>query len=181
MLSELFNIPPATVPKMEQKKSTGVDCLTICLTSLSAVYPEIKDTSVIKIMIANNAILTIGSKPMRLTIKTLKIIAGNVKKSPTAAMNGVVMLSGSQPPSKLLSEMNMVIGSMMTVDINPAINEINTKSNRLMLGKLNIIQISFAIAPSKTERTIVKIMDAVMFSSKRSDLLNSGEMVPMWR
>ena len=37
VLSELFNIPPATVPKMEQKNNTGVDCLTICLTSLSDV------------------------------------------------------------------------------------------------------------------------------------------------
>ena len=166
---------------MEQKNRTGVDCLTICLTSLSAVYPEINETTVIKIMIANNTILTIGSKPIRFTIKTLKMIAGNVKKSPTAAMKGVVMLSGSQPPSKLLSEMNMVIGSMIIVDINPAMNEIKTKSKRLMLGKLNIIQITFAIAPSKTERTIVKIIEAVMFSSKRSDLLNSGEMVPMWR
>ena len=181
VLSELFNIPPATVPNMEQKNRTGVDCLTICLTSLSAVYPEINETTVIKIMIANNTILTIGSKPIRFTIKTLKMIAGNVKKSPTAAMKGVVMLSGSQPPSKLLSEMNMVIGSMIIVDINPAMNEIKTKSKRLMLGKLNIIQITFAIAPSKTERTIVKIMEAVMFSSKRSDLLNSGDIVPMWR
>ena len=166
---------------MEQKNNTGVDCLTICLTSLSAVYPEINETNVINIIMANNTILTIGSKPIRFTIKTLKMIAGKVKKSPTAAMKGVVMLSGSQPPSKLLSEMNIVIGSMIIVDINPAMNEIKTKSKRLMLGKLNIIQITFAIAPSNTERTIVKIIEAVMFSSKRSDLLNSGDIVPMWR
>ena len=50
-----------------------------------------------------------------------------------------------------------------------------------MLWKLNTIQITLAIAPSKTERTMVKMMEAVMFSSKRSDLLNSGDMVPMWR
>ena len=50
---ELFNIPPASVPKMEQKNNTGVDCLTICLTSLSEVYPEINDTTVIMITMAN--------------------------------------------------------------------------------------------------------------------------------
>ena len=113
---------------MEQKKRTGVDCLTICLTSLSAVYPEINDARVMMIIIANRIILTIGWKPMKFTVITLKMIAGNVKKSPTAAMNGVVMLSGSQPPSKLLSEMNIVIGSMIIVEKRPAINEIITKS-----------------------------------------------------
>ena len=50
-----------------------------------------------------------------------------------------------------------------------------------MLSKPKIIQMTLAMTPSKTERTMVKIMDAVMFSSKRSDLLNSGEIVPMWR
>ena len=50
-----------------------------------------------------------------------------------------------------------------------------------MLSKPKIIQMTFAMAPSKTERTMVKMIDAVMFSSKRSDLLNSGDMVPMWR
>ena len=100
----------------------------MCLTSLSDVYPEINDTSVMMITIANNTIFTIGWKPTKFTIKTLKISAGKVKKSPTAAMKGVVMLSGSHPPSKLLSEMNMVIGNIITVDIKPAMNEINTKS-----------------------------------------------------
>ena len=128
VLIELFNIPPATVPKMEQKNKTGVDCLTICLTSFSAVYPEINDTSVTMIAKANNTILTTGWKPMKFTIKTLKMIAGKVKKSPIAAMNGVVILSGSQPPSKLLREMNMVIGNMIIVETNPAKNEIRTKS-----------------------------------------------------
>ena len=107
---------------MEQKNRTGVDCLTMCLTSLSDVYPEINETIVINITIANNATLTIGSKPIKFTIKTLKMIAGKVKKSPIAAINGVVILSGSQPPSKLFKEMNMVIGNMITVDTNPAIN-----------------------------------------------------------
>ena len=128
MLSELFNIPPATVPKMEQKKSTGVDCLTMCLTSLSDVYPEINEIMVMIIIIAKRTIFTIGWKPIKFTIKTLKIIAGKVKKSPIAAINGVVILSGSHPPSKLLSEMNMVIGSMIIVEIKPAMNEIRTKS-----------------------------------------------------
>ena len=94
-------------------------------------------------------------------------------------MKGVVILSGSHPPSKLLSEMNIVIGSMIIVDIKPAINEIKTKSNRLMLLKLNSIQIIFAITASKTDSTMVKIKEAEMFSSKMSDLLNSGDNVPM--
>ena len=51
----------------------------------------------------------------------------------------------------------------------------------LMLSKLNIMQITLAMSPSKTERTIVKMIEAVIFSSKRSDLLNSGDIVPMWR
>ena len=113
---------------MEQKNNTGVDCLTMCLTSLSAVYPETKDTTVIKITIANKAILTTKLNPIIFTIKTLKIIAGKVKKSPIAAMNGVVILSGSHPPSKLFNEMNMVIGSITIVDIKPAMNEMSTKS-----------------------------------------------------
>ena len=50
-----------------------------------------------------------------------------------------------------------------------------------MLSKLKMIHIILAITASKTERTIVKIRDAVMFSSKMSDLLNSGDKVPMWR
>ena len=37
VVMEPFNIPPARVPRMEQTKSTGVDCLTIFLISLSEV------------------------------------------------------------------------------------------------------------------------------------------------
>lgn len=181
MLIELFNIPPANVPKMEQKNKTGVDCLTICPISLLALYPKTNAIAVRMSTIANKAILTIEWNPIKFTIITLKISAGNVKKSPTAAMNGVVILSGSQPPSKLLSEMNIVIGSMMTVDKSPAINEIKTKSYMLMLLKLNKIQITLAMIARRTESTMVKINEATMFSSKNSDLLNSGEMVPMWR
>ena len=113
------------------------------------------------------------------TMITLKIIAGSVKKSPTAAMNGVVILSGSQPPSKLLSEINIVIGSIMIVDTKPAINEIKTKSKMLMLSNPKSMQTPFAITASNMDNTIVKISEAVMFSLKISDLLNSGDNVPM--
>ena len=108
-------------------------------------------------------------------------MAGSVKKSPNAAIKGVVILSGSQPFSKLFKEMNIVIGSITMLDINPAIKEINTKSKRLMLGKLNMMQTAFAIIPSKTDKTIVRIIEEVIFSVRMSERLNSGDNVPIWR
>jgi hypothetical protein len=75
--------------------------------------------------------------------------------------------------------MNIVIGSMTMLEINPAIKEINTKSKRLMLGKLNMMQTAFAIIPSKTDKTIVRIIEEVIFSVKMSERLNSGDNVPI--
>lgn len=181
VVRESFNIPPANVPRREQMNNTGVDCLTMCLTSLFAVYPEIKAAAVTTIASVNTIIFTIGIIEMYPTMITLKIIAGSVKKSPTAAINGVVILSGSQPPSKLLSEINIVIGSIMIVDTKPAMNEIKTKSKMLMLSNPKSMQTPFAITASKIDNTIVKISEAVMFSLKISDLLNSGDNVPIWR
>ena len=62
------------------------------------------------------------------------IIAGSVNKSPNAAMIGLVMLSGSQPCSKLLNETNIVIGSMIKFEIMPAITQINMKSIKSIDG-----------------------------------------------
>ena len=67
-----------------------------------------------------------------------------------------------------------MIGSITMLDINPAINEINTKSKRLMLGKLNMMQTAFAIIPSKTDKTMVRIIEEVIFSVRMSERLNSG-------
>ena len=61
-------------------------------------------------------------------IKIDAIIAGKVSRSPKAAMIGLVMLSGSQPCSKLLNETSIVIGSMIRLEIIPAIVQINMKS-----------------------------------------------------
>ena len=104
-----------------------------------------------------------------------------MKKSPHAAIKGVVTLSGSQPFSKLLREMNIVIGSITTLEISPARNEINTKSYKLMLGKPKAMQISLATIPSKTDKTMVRIIEEIMFSARMSERLNSGDNVPIWR
>ena len=72
-----------------------------------------------------------------------------------------------------------MIGSMTMLEINPAINEINTKSKRLMLGKLNMMQTAFAIIPSKTDKTMVRIIEEVIFSVRMSERLNSGDNVPI--
>ena len=70
---------------------------------------------------------------MKLTLSMFKInidkmIAGNVNKSPNAAIIGLVMLSGSQPCSKLLNETNIVIGSMIMLEIMPENVQIKIKS-----------------------------------------------------
>ena len=63
-----------------------------------------------------------------------KIMAGNVNKSPNAAMIGPVILSGSHPCSKLLNETNIVIGSIIRVEIMPANTQISMKSMMLIEG-----------------------------------------------
>ena len=67
-------------------------------------------------------------------IKIDAMIAGNVNKSPKAAIIGLVILSGSHPCSKLLNETNMVIGSIIKLDIIPAIVQINIKSTSSIEG-----------------------------------------------
>lgn len=61
-------------------------------------------------------------------IKMDAIIAGNVNKSPNAAIIGLVILSGSQPCLKLLNETSIVIGSIIKFEMIPAITQINMKS-----------------------------------------------------
>lgn len=72
--------------------------------------------------------LTIKLKFNALSINIETIIAGRVNKSPNPAIIGLVILSGSQPYSKLLNEINIVIGSITKLESNPAIVQINIKS-----------------------------------------------------
>ena len=59
--------------------------------------------------------------------------------SPNAAIIGLVMLSGSQPCSKLLNDMNMVIGSIIKFEITPAIVQIKYEIYQIPL-KDNVIK-----------------------------------------
>mgnify|MGYP002732977858 CR=1 FL=1 len=67
-------------------------------------------------------------------INTEAMIAGNVKRSPNAAMIGLVILSGSHPCSKLLNDTIIVIGSIIRFEITPAITLIKMKSSTLIEG-----------------------------------------------
>ena len=69
------------------------------------------------------------------------------------------MLSGSHPCSKLLNETNIVIGSMIKLDIIPAIVQINIKSISSIDGWCNKIQNSLATIPKNTDKTNVKTKD----------------------
>ncbi len=88
-------------------------------------------------------------------IKIATTIAGNVNKSPTAATNGVVTLSGSQPRSKLLNEMNIVTGSIIAMEIIPAIRLIRIKSTISIDGNPNITQITLAIIAKNKDKNKV--------------------------
>ena len=85
-----------------------------------------------------------------------KIIAGRVNKSPNAAIIGLVILSGSQPCSKLLNETIIVIGSMIKFEITPAITQINMKSIKDIEGWCNRIHNTLAITAKNIDKTNVK-------------------------
>ena len=104
-----------------------------------------------------------------------------MNKSPNAAINGVVILSGSHPFWKLFKEISIVIGSIINDETRPATKLINIKSIRLILSKPNIIQINLAIIAKNKESTSVNIKDTVIFSINTSDFLNSGVKIPIWR
>ena len=92
----------------------------------------------------------------RVNIKIDAMIAGKVNRSPKAAIIGLVMLSGSQPCSKLLNETNIVIGSIIRFDIIPAIVQINIKSITDIDGELSKIQNILATTPKNIDKTNVK-------------------------
>ena len=87
------------------------------------------------------------------------IMAGNVNKSPKAAIIGLVTLSGSHPRSKLLNEMNMVIGSIIRLDITPAITLIKMKSVKSIEWKLNSKHNPLATMAKNRDRINVKTND----------------------
>ena len=43
-----------------------------------------------------------------------------------------------------------------------------------MLGKLNMMQTAFAIIPSKTDKTMVRIIEEVIFSVRMSERLSDA-------
>ena len=115
----------------------------------------------------------------KFNIKVDAIIAGNVNKSPKAAIIGLVILSGSQPCSKLLNETNIVIGSIIKLEIMPAIVQINTKSITDIDGEFNRIQNILATTPKNIDKTNVKTNDENMLLFKSSENPNSGDIKPM--
>ena len=114
-------------------------------------------------------------------INTDKIIAGNVNRSPKAAIIGLVILSGSQPCSKLLNETNIVIGSIIKLEIIPAIVQINMKSITDIDGELSRMQNILATIPKNIDNTNVKTKDENILLFKSSENSNSGEIKPMCR
>ncbi len=107
--------------------------------------------------------ITIKMMSLKMTLKLIKynimidrMIAGRVNKSPNAAIIGLVMLSGSQPCSKLLNDMNIVIGSMIRFDIIPAITQINMKSIMDIEGWCKIRHRIFATNAKNIDKISVK-------------------------
>ena len=110
----------------------------------------------------NTADLKMKLKLSAVSMNTDKIIAGSVNKSPKAAIIGLVILSGSQPCSKLLNETSIVIGSIIIFEITPAITLIKMKSIRLIESWLNKIHRILATIPKKRDSTSVKTNDENM-------------------
>ena len=61
-------------------------------------------------------------------------------------------LSGSQPFSKLLNDINIVIGSIIKFEIIPAITQIKIKSIKSIDGQCNIKQNSLPTIPKNTDK-----------------------------
>ena len=98
----------------------------------------------------------IGLPLIKDNINTDKIMAGNVNKSPKAAIIGLVILSGSHPCSKLLNETSIVIGSIIKFEITPASTLMIIKSIKLMDGEFNKIHNPFETIAKNRDNTNVK-------------------------
>ena len=94
-------------------------------------------------------------------------------------MIGLVILSGSQPCSKLLNETNIVIGSIIKLEIMPAIVQINTKSITDIDGEFNNIQNILATIPKNIDKIRVNTNDENILLFKSSENSNSGDIKPM--
>ena len=92
----LFRIVPAVVPRIEDKKSTGVLCFMIFLRLFSPLIPTMKEMMPM-IMNTMNNIVSKNPFLIHKSICTARRMDGRVKRSPVAAIKGVVTLSGSQP------------------------------------------------------------------------------------
>ena len=112
-------------------------------------------------------------------IKIATTIAGNVNKSPTAATNGVVTLSGSQPRSKLLNEMNIVTGSIIAMEIIPAIRLIRIKSTISIDGNPNITQITLAIIAKNKDKNKVNTNEEKILLINSAEWLNLASIIPI--
>ena len=120
-------------------------------------------------------------KPKYDKIMTEIMIAGNVNKSPTAAMIGVVILSGSQPCLKLLNEISIVTGSIMRLEITPAIMLINMKSIKETDSKCMTIHNTLAIIAKNKDKINVKTNEETILLFSCSDSSNFGDIIPMCR
>ena len=96
---------------------------------------------------------------------------GNVIKSPTDVIKGAVTLSGSHPLEKLWKATNKVNPRMNTLEINPPITEITTKSTTDTDENPNIKAVTRDNTPSKTETVNVKTREAATFPVITGDLV----------
>ena len=94
-------------------------------------------------------------------------------------MTGVVTLSGSQPRLKLLNDMNIVIGSIIKLDIIPAMILINIKSIKEIESKLKIIQNNLAIIAKNKDKTNVNTKEDIILLFNCSDNSNLGDIIPI--
>lgn len=96
-------------------------------------------------------------------------------------MIGVVILSGSHPLLKLLNEMNIVIGSIIILEIAPAITLINIKSTKAIDSKLSNKQNNLAIIAKNSDNISVNTNEEIMLLFKFFENSNLGEIIPMCR
>ena len=108
-------------------------------------------------------------------------MAGNVNKSPNAAIIGLVILSGSHPFSKLLNDTIIVIGSIIKFEMIPAKTLIIIKSTTLIEGEFNKIHKNLATIAKNNDKTRVKTNDEKILLFKSSENLNFGDIIPMCR
>jgi hypothetical protein len=96
---------------------------------------------------------------------------GNVIKSPTDVIKGAVTLSGSHPLEKLWKATSKVNPRMNTLEINPPMTEITTRSTTDMDENPNTKAVIRDNTPSKTETVNVSTREAATFPVITGDLV----------